>query len=96
MATIWKSRGTIGPASTDSGTVMPLWLIEERLRHYPLLYLGEQACAIEPTSAFFLYILIEVTELDEPTARFTQRGFYRIAGLQLQQASFLYQRPAYI
>ena len=96
MATIWKSRGTGGPESTDAGTQMPLWLIDERLKGRQLAYLGEDLKPIDPASPYFLYIVIEVTSADEPTDRFPKVGFYRIVGLHLEQASFLFQAPSYV
>ena len=38
-----------------------------------------------------LYIVIEVSSLDDLTPRFKQTGFYKVTGLQVPDAGFLFE-----
>jgi hypothetical protein len=94
MSVIWKSRGTVGPGSTDAGTYhLPLRLIDERLARYKVHFQGEEPKPIAPATTYFNHVVVEVTGLDEPTARFDRRGFYRVLGLHVEDAGFLFEAP---
>ena len=90
MAVIWKSRGTLGAGSTDSGTCLPLALIEDRLFGvHKVLYRGEESRPIADPKPDFEYVVVEVTGLDIQTPMFDRRGFYLVLGLHADDAAFL-------
>jgi hypothetical protein len=91
MATIWKSKGTIGEGSTDSGTDIALDVIDERLREFKLFYQGENPGHILPQSHYYEHIVLSVTDVAEPhrPERLTRPGFYLVVGLRVNDAGFL-------
>ena len=93
MAVVWKSRGTVGPASTDVGVDLPLALIEERLIGYQVFFRGEVPRTIAPETTHFEYVIVEVTLGDEPTPSFVRSGYYLILGLHPDDAAFLFEQP---
>jgi hypothetical protein len=91
MATIWKSRGPVN--STDEGTMMSLPEIERRLpeEKYKLFYMGDAPKGMMPVTKYYTHIVIEVSSLDDLTPRFKQTGFYKVTGLQVPDAGFLFE-----
>jgi hypothetical protein len=91
MATIWKSRGTVGEGSTDGGTDLPLDIIDERLLRFQLFYQGENPREILPQTQHYSHIVISVTDIDGPRpGRFDRLGFYLVVGLQATDSEFLF------
>ena len=94
VATIFKSRGTVGPGSTDAGTVIPLAVVDKRLARFQVSYHGAAPRAMWPQSGYYEHVVIVVTELDDSrSGRFPQRGFYQVVGLRVRDAGFLFQPP---
>jgi hypothetical protein len=95
MATIYTSRGTVGPGSTDSGRPQSLPVLEQRLRErgFSVRYLGPQPKPIDPPGRWLLYTVIEVGPEDKPTGMFAQRGFYFVEGLDAEDSGFLIADP---
>lgn len=92
MATIWKSNGAIGEASTDNGTDMPLDIIDARLRGYELFYQGESPRAMLPRTTYYTHIVVSVTDVDHPRpSRFERQGFYQVVGLHVGKSDFLFE-----
>jgi hypothetical protein len=90
MATIWKSRGPVD--STDQGTEMSLAGSERRLpEKYKLFYMGDAPKGTMPVTQYYTHIVIEVSSLDDLTPRFKQTGFYKVTGLQVTDAGFLFE-----
>ena len=91
MATIYLSRGTVGPGSTDAGRPQALPLLDRRLRERGMRvhYLGRQPVPISPPGRWLLYTVIEVGPEDEPVGMFAHRGFYFIEGLNAEDSGFL-------
>jgi hypothetical protein len=91
MATIYLSRGTVGPDSTDAGRPQNLSVIEQRLseRGFRVRYLGRQPVPINPPGRWLLYTVIEVGPEDKPAGNFPERGFYYIEGLDAEGSEFL-------
>jgi hypothetical protein len=79
VATIYKSRGTVGPDSLDAGTLMRLDVIDQRLKDFHVFYHGEKPKTMLPQSReYYTHIMIEVTD-DDPQPRphrFARPGFY--------------------
>lgn len=98
MATIWKSKGTVGEGSTDGGTDMPLDVIDERLRNFKLFYQGESPRSILPQSRYYEYTLLSVTDVAEPRRpeRLSHPGFYQVIGLRVNDAGFLLEPYVFI
>jgi len=95
MAIVWKSHGTVGPASLGAGKSMPLDEINERLKDFRVFCHGEQPKTMLPQSReCYTHIMIEVTDDDpEPRPdRFQRPGFYQVVGLRPRDASFLFGR----
>ena len=91
MATIWKSRGTIGEGSTDGGTDMALDIVDERLHNFQLFYQGENPREILPHTQYYTHIVISVSDIDHPRPkRFERPGFYQVVGLRVNRADFLF------
>jgi hypothetical protein len=96
MAMIFKSRGTVGPGSRDSGTAMPLVVVDERLKGFRVFCHGEKPKTMLPQSReFYTHIMIQVTDEDlQPRLeRFSRAGFYQVVGLRVPDASFLFEPP---
>lgn len=94
VATIFKSRGTVGPGSTDAGTVIPLGVVDKRLARFKVFYQGAAPRAMWPQSGYYEHIVVVVTELDDSRPeRFPRRGFYQVVGLRVRDAGFLFQPP---
>ena len=95
MALVFRSRGTVGPGSTDAGQWMPLDIIDRRLKDFRIFCHGERPKTMLPQSReYFTHIVIDVTEDDsEPRPeRFPRPGFYRVVGLRPRNAEFLFER----
>jgi hypothetical protein len=93
MATIWTTNGDIGPGSTGPGTDLPLELIDERLAKHKMIFLGEVPTRIAPHTIYFTHVVVHVSGIDELTARFDRPGYYRVLGLQADDAEFLTAPP---
>jgi hypothetical protein len=89
MAAIWMSNGKVGHGSTGLAVDLPLRLIEERLCFYKVHYQGEDPTEIAPVTQYYSHVIVEVSGIDDPTARFTRQGFYRVLGLHTDDAGFL-------
>jgi hypothetical protein len=96
VATIFKSRGTIGPGSTDAGTAMPLDVINKLLKDFRIFCHGERPKTMLPQSReYYTHIMIEVTDddLKPHLERFPRPGFYQVVGLRVHDAGFLFAAP---
>jgi len=96
VATIYRSRGTVGPGSLDAGTLMPLDVIDKRLKDVRVFYHGERPKTMLPQSReYYTHIMIQVTDddLKPHLERFTQQGFYQVVGLRVPDAAFLFEPP---
>ncbi len=96
MAIIFRSRGTVGPGSRDSGTPMPLDVIDKRLRGFRVFCHGQKPKTILPQSReYYTHIMIQVTEddLQPQLERFSRLGFYQVVGLRVPDAGFLFAPP---
>lgn len=96
VATIYKSRGTVGPGSLDAGALMPLDVIDKRLKGFRVFYHGERPKTMLPQSReHYTHIMIQVTDddLKPHLERFTQPGFYQVVGLRVPDAAFLFGQP---
>jgi len=98
MATIWKSKGTVGEGSMDSGTDMPVNIVDERLRGFKLFYQGENPRPILPRSDYYAHIVLSVTDVAEPhrPERIARSGFYLVVGLQVKDADFLFEPYVFV
>ena len=96
VAIIWKSRGTIGPGALDTGTPMPLDVIDKRLKDFRIFGHGERPKTMLPQSREVdLHVMIEVLDEDpQPRPdRFQRPGFYQVVGLRACDAGFLFETP---
>jgi hypothetical protein len=93
MTTIWMTNGDIDSESTGPGTDLPLKLIDERLAKHKVLFLAEVPARIAPRTPYFTHVVIHVSGIDELTARFDRPGYYRVLGLQADDAGFLVAAP---
>jgi hypothetical protein len=94
MAAIPKSRGTVGPASMDAGTQVPLDVIDNRLKDFRIFYHGDRPKTMLPQSReYYTHIVIEVSD-DDPQPRphrFQRAGFYQVVDLRVPDAGFLFE-----
>lgn len=91
---IFRSRGTVGPGSLDTGTRMPLAAIDKRLKDFRVFWHGERPKTMLPQSReCYTHIMIEVADRDlRPyLERFPQPGFYQVVGLRVSDAGFLFE-----
>jgi hypothetical protein len=93
MATVWKSRGTVGPGSLDSGTPMPLDVINKRLKDFRVFFHGDRPKTMLPQSRdYYMHVMVSVDPDDQPRPeRFPQSGFYQVVGLRARDAGFLFE-----
>jgi hypothetical protein len=94
VAIVWKSRGTVGPASLGAGKSMPLVVIDKRLKDFRVFYHGETPKTMLPQSReYYTHIMVEVTDDDlKPYLdRFPRSGFYQVVGLRVRDAAFLFE-----
>jgi len=94
MAIIFRSRGTVGPGSLDTGTPVALEVIDKRLRDFRVFHHGERPKTMLPQSReYYTHVMIEVTD-DDPQPRperFRRPGFYQVVGLRVPDATFLFE-----
>jgi hypothetical protein len=90
MAIVYMTTGVPGgPGSSSPDMPAPLPLLERRLVGRTCIYCGDAPPRIEPVTKYFTHVVILVTELDQPTDKFSKAGFYRISGLHAQDAAVL-------
>lgn len=91
MATIYRSRGTVGVGSTDPGQPQTLTTLERRLRNRGIRvhYLGPEPRPIHPPGEWLLYTVIKIGPEDTPGGIFSERGFYYVDGLHAEDSGFL-------
>jgi hypothetical protein len=93
MAAIWMTNETVGAGSTGPAVDLALELIDERLAHYKVHFQGEDPKEIAPVTPYYSHVVVEVSGIDTPTARFDRQGFYRVLGLHAEDAGFLVAPP---
>jgi hypothetical protein len=75
---------------------MPLDVIDKRLKDFRIFRHGERPRTMFPLSLEeYVHVMIEVTD-DDPQPRperFTRPGFYRVVGLRVPDAGFLFEPP---
>jgi len=90
VATIYKTTGGFGRGCSDGGTSMSLTTLEARLGAYRCAYRGLASPVIAPIADTFTYIVIQVHESDEKTAKFPRKGYY-VADVRVESAAFLFK-----